>query len=330
MPTSHHARGSITLDYADARDDRAAPRQNSQGGGLHRQTGRTRDSTQFTSEALGWFSLALGFTELTAPRLLTRAIGVQGRHDILFRLLGLREIASGVGILSRQRPAFWMRSRVWGDTMDLAVLAAGFTMPRTHRGKLLAATAAVAGVTWLDMLCSRELDAEPSTLSAPIRLTKAVTINQSADELYRFWRDFRNLPTIIPHLKSVQVMSETQSHWIARAPGGITIEWDAEILEDEEGKVIRWQSKEGAELPNSGSVQFILATGGRGTVVRLELTYEPPAGRLGWVAAKILGREPGGQLQEGLRRFKQHMEAGEIATTEGQPAGQTGTPRSHF
>jgi uncharacterized membrane protein len=214
--------------------------------------------------------------------------------------------------------------------MDLAVLAAAFAIPRTHRGKLLAGAAAVAGVTWLDVLCSRALDAEPSALSAPIRLAKAVTINQSADELYRFWRDLRNLPAVIPHLKSVQVMSETQSHWIATAPGGITVKWDAEIVEDEAGKIIRWQSLEDAELPNSGSVRFVPATGGRGTVVRLELAYEPPVGRLGWIAAKLLGREPGGQLQEGLRRFKQHMEAGEIATTEGQPAGQTETPRLHF
>ncbi|HEX2056573.1 MAG TPA: SRPBCC family protein, partial [Nitrospiraceae bacterium] len=275
-------------------------------------------------EALGWFSIGLGLAEIAAPRLLTRVIGVPGDHRLLLRLLGFREIASGLGLLSRRRPAFWMQSRVWGDMMDLVVLSAALIVPRTDRGKLLAATAAVAGVTWLDVLSSRRSDHEQAPGQGPIHVIKTVTVNRSAEDLYRFWRDFHNLPTVIPHLEAVHVMSETRSHWIAKAPGGITIEWDAEIVEDQHGHTIQWRSLESGDLPNEGRVRFTRATGDRGTVVRVELQYDPPAGRVGWLAARLLGRDPGEQLQEGLRRFKQRMEAGEIATTHGQPAVHEG------
>jgi uncharacterized membrane protein len=318
MPTQ-----SITLDYADPRakaddrtlDDQAATRRGRDG----------RPSLpRFTGAALGWFSLGLGLAELAAPRLLTRAIGVPGGHQTLVRLLGLRELTSGLGILTQQQSGLWLRSRVWGDMMDLAVLGAAFAMPRTNRAKLLAATAAVAGVTWLDLQCSRQAGRHSIAIQGPIRLTKTVTVKRSADDLYRFWRDFQNLPTVFPHLTSVQTLGDTQSHWSAKAPGGVSLEWDAEVVGDTEGQRIQWRSLENAQLKNEGSVQFEQASGGRGTVVRVELQYDPPAGQLGWLVAKLLGRDPSGQLQEGLRRFKQHMEAGEIPTTEGQPAGHAG------
>jgi uncharacterized membrane protein len=316
---------SITLDYADPRaaaGDETTSAQAFDSQPPSRDYGRS-DHTPAVANALGWFSIGLGLAELTAPGLLTRSIGVPGDHRRFVRLLGLREIASGVGILTQRRSAAWVRSRVWGDMMDLAALGAAFTIPRTERSKLFTATAAVAGVTLLDLWCSRELQDEES-ISGPIRITKVVTVNRPPEDLYRFWRDFQNLPSVMSHLESVQVMDETRSHWTANAAAGMTIEWDAEIVDDQPGKRIAWRSPDGAALSNSGTIEFKRAAGDRGTVVRVELTYDPPAGRLGSIIATLLGKDPDQQLQEGLRRFKQRMEAGEIATTDGQSAGRTG------
>jgi uncharacterized membrane protein len=321
MPTQDHAQRSITLDYADPRRTGGRHGEAPQIDMSHQPDGR-QDRRPFTNEALGWLSLGLGAAELAAPRLLARVIGIPGKHRLVLRLLGLREIASGLGILSGLRSGFWVRSRVWGDMMDLALLGAVFASRRANRPQVFAAAAAVAGVTWLDLLASRQANAtRPATMRGRIHLVKAITVDRSTDDLYRFWRDFQNLPAVIPHLKSVEVMSEARSHWMATAPGGINIEWDAEIVEDQPGDTIRWCSLEGAEVKTAGSVQFTRATGNRGTVIRLELAYDPPAGRIGWLIATLLGRDPGAELQEGLRRFKQHMETGEIVTTEGQPAG---------
>jgi hypothetical protein len=105
---------------------------------------------------LGWFSVGLGLAELLAPRGLSRLIGVRD-HRPLVRILGLREITSGVGILTRPRPSGWLWSRVAGDAMDLALLGAAFRSYRGRPVRLAAATAAVAGVALLDVMCSREL-----------------------------------------------------------------------------------------------------------------------------------------------------------------------------
>jgi uncharacterized membrane protein len=109
---------------------------------------------------------------------------------------------------------------------------------------------------------------------------------------------------------------------VAEGPAGTRLEWDAEIVEDRPGTLIAWRSREGAQVPNAGGVRFEPAPGGRGTRVTAELTYQPPGGHAGALVAKVLGRDPALQLREALRRFKQLMETGEIATTEGQPSGR--------
>ena len=160
-------------------------------------------------------------------------------------------------------------------------------------------------------------------LNQPIKVEKTVTINKSAEELYRFWHDFENLPTFMKHLKSVKVHNEKRSHWIANAPLDNTVEWDADILEDRENEFISWASVEGADIDNSGFVRFKKAPGDRGTEVKVVLEYNPPGGALGATVAKLFGEEPEQQIGDELRRFKMLMEAGEIATTEGQPSGRS-------
>jgi len=152
---------------------------------------------------------------------------------------------------------------------------------------------------------------------------KTVTIDKSPEELYRFWRDFENLPRFMKHVKSVGSIGDGRSHWVAKAPAGMTVEWDAEVINEEPNRLIAWRSLHHSEINHAGSVRFDPAPGGRGTEVRVTLNYAPPAGSLGVAVAKLFGEEPELQLEESLRRFKGLMEAGEVATTEGQPFGRS-------
>jgi uncharacterized membrane protein len=158
-------------------------------------------------------------------------------------------------------------------------------------------------------------------LSGRVHVKRSVTINKSAAELYRFWRNFENLPVFMSHLESVSVSDKIHSHWKASAPMGYSVEWDAEVTSDVENERIGWRSTEESDIANSGVVEFH-STGDRGTEVNISLTYEAPGGHLGALAAKLFGEEPGGQVAEDLRRFKALMEAGSIMKVEGQPSGR--------
>lgn len=156
-----------------------------------------------------------------------------------------------------------------------------------------------------------------------IRVERAVTVNRPREELYQVWRDFENLPGFMQHLESVRVddPESGRSHWVAKGPLDWRVEWDAEIIEERENELLVWKSLPGSTVESLGRVEFVDAPGGRGTIVRVWMQYNPPAGSLGAAFAKLFGREPGQQINEDLRRFKQIMEAGEIATVEGQPSG---------
>ncbi|MBD2294254.1 SRPBCC family protein [Anabaena sphaerica FACHB-251] len=153
------------------------------------------------------------------------------------------------------------------------------------------------------------------------KVEKVVTINKGADELYRFWHNFENLPLFMKHLKEVKVYNDRRSHWITRGPLDSSIEWDAVIIEDRENELISWASVQGADVDNSGSVSFQPAPGNRGTEVKVVTEYNPPGGAIGDAVAKLFGKEPKQQLADDLHRFKMMAEAGEIATIEGQPKG---------
>lgn len=159
--------------------------------------------------------------------------------------------------------------------------------------------------------------------SSGVKVEKAVTINAPVEEIYSFWRDFENLPKFMLHLESVTKTDEMRSHWKAKAPLGYTVEWDAEIISDIPNEMISWRSVENADVPNAGSVHFKQSTGGRGTVVKVSLKYDPPAGKLGAALAWLFGEEPSVQVQDDLRRFKNLIEADEIPTIKGQSSGRT-------
>jgi uncharacterized membrane protein len=228
--------------------------------------------------------------------------------------------------------------------MDLALLSRAFSSERTDKGRVFVATAAVIGLTALDVLCSEQLSESAATpkrhkfttwlerkLDRRIRVTRTVTINRPPEELYNFWRELENLPRFMPYLEYVRVLDGRRSHWKAKAPLGFTVAWDAEITEDEPNHRIAWRSLPGASLTTSGEVSFEPTTGNRGTVVRLDLRYDPPGGVIGATFAKLFGKVPEQKVQQALRAFKQIMEVGEVvlsdATVKGWGAGQPPTER---
>lgn len=154
-----------------------------------------------------------------------------------------------------------------------------------------------------------------------IHVEHSVTIEAEPRELYGFWKNLENLPTFMHHLISVKQKDEKTSHWVARAPAGLNVQWDAEIINDEPDQRIAWRSVGGADVSSTGSVRFIKAPGNRGTEVHVTLDYLPPAGRLGKWVAYAFGEAPEFTIREDLRRLKMRIEAGELATVEGQPKG---------
>jgi uncharacterized membrane protein len=148
-----------------------------------------------------------------------------------------------------------------------------------------------------------------------IKVERSVTIEKPRAELFAFWRDFENLPRFMEHLVSVRVDSPTRSHWEAKAPAGRTVEWDAEIVNEVPDEIIAWKSVGEPDVANAGAVNFSDAPGGRGTIVRVTLDYEPPAGRVGAMLSHFFSEEPDHQIREDLRKFKQLMETGEITTS---------------
>jgi len=139
------------------------------------------------------------------------------------------------------------------------------------------------------------------------KVEKSVQINRPAAELYRFWRNFENLPRFMSHLESVTDKGGDRSHWVAKAPGGTSVEWDAEVYNEKEGELIAWRTLEGSQVASAGSVRFEETPGGS-TNVRVSLKYDPPGGKLGSLVARLFGENPEQQIDEDLARFKQIME----------------------
>jgi uncharacterized membrane protein len=294
------------------------------------QSGARGGNPEPLARGLGWFSIGLGLAQLVAPRRLAQLIGVPHDADTqaVLRAVGLREIVTGVGLLSLGRPAGWLLARAGGDVMDLVLLGSAFKSDHANRPRVAAAAAAVIGIMALDLRGGEQFRHSPGAAqrSLPrdrtIRVQRSITVNRSPDELYRFWHHFENLPRFMDHLLSVQMTGEKRSHWKAKAPAGMTVEWDAEIIADRPHELIAWRSLEGADVDHAGSVHFKAAPAGRGTEVSVEMQYIPPGGVIGATIAKLFGEEPGQQMQEDLRRFKQLMETGEVVQSEATARGR--------
>jgi uncharacterized membrane protein len=155
-----------------------------------------------------------------------------------------------------------------------------------------------------------------------LKVKRAITILEDPHALYQRWRDVESLPRVMSHLQSVRDLGNGRSHWVVRGPRSTRVEWDAEITWQEADRRISWRTVDGSEVTHRGSVSFSEAPGGRGTEVHVVLEYEALGGPVGAAIARLYGAEPGQQIEEDLRRFKQLMECGEVATTRGQPSGK--------
>jgi uncharacterized membrane protein len=255
-------------------------------------------------QILGWFSVGLGLAELLAPRAFGRAVGV-GDHPTLVRMSGARQVVTGLGMLSERAPGNWAWARVAGDAMDLALLGAAASAPDADPRRIAAATAGVLGVAALDVYASQRLTATQFSEGPRIAVMRTVTLGSTPAELYRFWKNFENLPRFMSHLESVSRVSDRVSHWVAKAPAGASVEWDAEIVDDQPGRRIGWRTLPGSQVTHEGMVSFEPASGGRGTALRIEMLYRPPADKVGLRIARSFGAEPALQLAADLQRLEQ-------------------------
>jgi len=296
------------------------PERRRNGGGRRE---RRDGSEERLARGLGWFSIGLGLVQIGAPRTVARMIGVtddDATRNTMFAI-GLREITSGIGILSRPNPAPWLWSRVGGDVMDLALLGKELNSDEAQRTRVAAATAAVLGVTLLDLYASQQFRRTNGTaVSAPkergVKVKEAVTVKCAAEEAYNFWRDFRNLPRFMTHLASLTPTDPNRLHWTLQGPAGLKFEWEAEIIDDRLNEMIAWRSLPGGDVESTGSVEFRRAPGNRGTEVIMEMRYQPPGGPIVEKLAKLFGKALEVQVERDLRAFKQIMEVGEVVHSD--------------
>lgn len=155
-----------------------------------------------------------------------------------------------------------------------------------------------------------------------VSLSKSVTIGRSAADVYQFWHNVENLPRFMRNLQSVTATGGNRSHWVALAGTAAPVEWDAETTEDVPNQRIAWRSLPGSAVQTQGVVRFVPAPGNRGTEVHVEMTYAGPGGALSKSVAALLVALTAQQVKDDVRRLKEVMETGEIATTSGQPQGQ--------
>ena len=261
------------------------------------------------ARALGWFGVGLGAVQVLAPRSFGRSIGVDA-PPWLVRLIGLREIASGAGILAQREPAPWIEARATGDLMDLVLLGLAYNSRSANRERVAAAVAMTAGITALDVLYGALLE---RARDHDVHVRPAVVVDCPRERLYAFWRKLENLPLFMRHLESVRPIGANRWHWVARGPLHTTVEWVAQVIDDRPNELIAWRSVEGAGLDNWGAVTFEPSGDGTATLVRAELGYRPPHGALGAKVAKLFGRRPERQASADLVAFKRIMEAGKIA-----------------
>ena len=196
-------------------------------------------------------------------------------------------------------------------------------MNRKTQG-LIAIAGAGVGVLAVRMLKTKRIHTLPYGYG--IKVKKAVTVNAPPEKLYQYWKDLSKVSGLFGNLLTAHALDDSRSHWMLHAPGGFNLEWDAEIIVDRKNEMIGWRSLQGANVDNAGYVRFERATGGRGTVVRIALQYNPPGGKMAAGLAALLGEKPETKIEEALRKFKGLMEAGEVPTTTDEKKTQPVEP----
>jgi uncharacterized membrane protein len=183
---------------------------------------------------------------------------------------------------------------------------AAFGAKLIHRG----ITGHCSMYRWLGVTTAGESEGVRGNLG--IKVERSVVVYAPSDKVYRFWRNFANLPRFMDHLEDVRVHDTKRSHWTARGPGGVKVEWDAEIINEVPNELIAWRSTSGT-VDHAGSVRFELGPGGRGTIVRVSLQYDPPGGSAGHTVAALLGGDAGARIEQDLEGFKRMIESEAVA-----------------
>jgi uncharacterized membrane protein len=272
---------------------------------------------------LGWMSLGLGAAQVVAPASVNRLVGLRGTRggNAVMRAVGAQELAVAGGLLARPYRPGPLWARATGDAVQLGMLARAARDRDNDSRRVAAAAAAVAGAALLDVVGAARRGRRTQAPGGRLQARATITVNRPPAEVYRAWRDLERLPEFMHHLESVRVIDGRTSHWIAHAPAGRTVEWDAEIIEERPDRLIAWRSADRADVPNEGTVRFAPAPRDEGTEIRVELAYQIPGGRAGATVAALFGEEPHQQLKDDLRRFKQVVEIGEVVRSEGSPEG---------
>ena len=291
-------------------------------------------ATSKLATALGWFSIGVGAAELLAPDRVAQLVGLpsERKREALLTAYGWREIAAGIGILTKSQPSGWLWARVAGDAVDLGSLGSCFTANDADRTRVTASTIAVAGVTALDVVCALQMSrngVQNGSATRTVHITQSVIVDRSAEDIYDFWRDCTNMPKIMRRLEEVQRTGQRTFHWKLNGPGGRIIEWNSEVTEEQPNRRIAWRTiHESTGLQHSGSINLKPATGARGTIVRIDLEYAPPGGQLAAKVVKLLRAAPAHYLGNALRAFKSLMETGEVVESDASvlPGAHPGRP----
>jgi uncharacterized membrane protein len=211
----------------------------------------------------------------------------------------------------------------WASTIAGAALSAvGYRRSNRALGLVGAGLIARGASGWCPVTAAVERDAyrhddDPTKRHLGGRrgaiVEDAITIYKPINEVYTYWRSLDNLPRFMEHLEEVEVIDRAHSHWVARGPLGLRVEWDAEIINDIPPTLLSWKSVGEPDVVSAGSVRF-KPVGEHATDVRVKLQYDPPAGKLGATVAWLFGEDPQHQIAEDLRRFKELLETGETTT----------------
>lgn len=157
-----------------------------------------------------------------------------------------------------------------------------------------------------------------------IEVEKSIRVDAARDEVYDMWTHYENFPRFMSHVVEVRDTGKRRSHWTVQGPAGTQFEFDSVLTEQTRNRRLAWRSEPGAQIPNSGSVDFEPHRGG--TIVTVRLSYLPPAGALGHAVASLFGSDPKGQMDDDLARMKQYIERGAIP----RDAAQRDKPRGRF
>jgi uncharacterized membrane protein len=236
-----------------------------------------------------------------------------------------RELPLRVGGLTGARGDFARGVNTTPGERALSALAGGALIffglaRRTFGGAALAALGGALGYRALSGYCAlygllgvNRASDEDVRGNLGIKLDRAVLVEAPPERVYAAWRRLDNLPRFMSHLQRVEVLDDTRSHWTARAPGGATVEWDAQIINEKPNELIAWRSIPNSVVEHAGSVRFEPTADRRSTLVRVSLQYDPPGGAFTHAVAGLFSADPERQIQDDLVAFKRAIESGTLA-----------------